>query len=192
MEVLGNVIDFGQVYVSTHKDTIHAVIKNICSSSIDISDVKLLGPDDYQFKILQEFNSNTIAPNEEKELTLQFTPEFFGRTCCDIGIFHNGVGSPARTQLYGEGIGIPTIAWLPDTTAKVGTKNYIIQLKAKFLYDTCMADMGFNAEIRFNYFAFLPIGQYIDSEIVNGDRVIRISGNKWYGFVSVNHHQTTS
>ena len=177
LKILTDIVDFGKVYVGTSKDTICTLIKNISSNTVYISNVMLLGPDTSHFKILQGLGSFPLAPDEEKELKLQFSPKYFGRTCCDVGFFYNDVGSPARAQLFGEGVGIPTLIRIPDTTAKIGTDNYKIPIYAKFLYDTSMTGLSFKAEIRIDAFAFLPYGNYITSEIINNERVINISGS---------------
>lgn len=69
------------------------------------------------------------------------------------------------------------LVWLSDLKAKAGDTNFCIPLKAKF---NCNCNnnlnLSFNAEIRFDATAFLPITSE-QGFVENGDRVLNINGN---------------
>ena len=104
LAVLCDWIDFGQVYLSEHKDTVKAIIENTGTASIEITKTEITGPDIDQFEIIDGGGSFTLNPGDERELTLRFEPEYLGKTSTNLKFYHNESGSPALTQLYGEGI----------------------------------------------------------------------------------------
>ncbi|MGE5480721.1 MAG: choice-of-anchor D domain-containing protein [Chloroflexota bacterium] len=97
-------IDFGKVNVKELKDTVVVLLKNISGGAIDISDVKLLGPDTEQFEVLEGGGAFALTSGQTRELKLRFQPIYVGRTSCMLGFFHNGINSPAKAQLFGEGV----------------------------------------------------------------------------------------
>ena len=104
LAVLCDWIDFGQVYLTEHKDTVKAIIENTGTASIEITKTEISGPDIDQFEIIDGGGSFTLNPGDERELTLRFEPEYLGKTSTNLKFYHNESGSPALTQLYGEGI----------------------------------------------------------------------------------------
>ena len=104
LAVLCDIIDFGQVYLKEHKDTVKAIIQNTGASSIEITKTEISGPDIDQFEIIGGGGSFTLASGEERELILRFKPEYLGKTSTNLNFYHKETGSPALTQLYGEGI----------------------------------------------------------------------------------------
>lgn len=111
LEVMTELIDFGCVRVEDRKDTLEFLLKNIGSTSVDITEVKLIGPDNKQFSLnetgIDTAEAFTIAPGEEKQLHVIFNPYSKGRTSGRIGYYYNGVGSPAVSRLFGEGCYVP-------------------------------------------------------------------------------------
>ena len=104
LSVMCDIIDFGQVYLKEHKDTIKAIIENTGTASIEITKTEITGPDIGQFEIIGGGGSFTLNPGDERELTLRFKPEYLGKTSTNLNFYHKEAGSPALTQLYGEGI----------------------------------------------------------------------------------------
>ena len=104
LAVMCDWIDFGQVYLTEHKDTVKAIIENTGTASIEITKTEITGPDLDQFEIIDGGGSFTLAPGDERELTLRFEPEYLGKTSTNLIFYHDESGSPASTQLYGEGI----------------------------------------------------------------------------------------
>ena len=104
LAVMCDWIDFGQVYLKAHKDTVKAIIENTGTASIEITKTEITGPDLDQFEIIDGGGSFTLAAGDERELTLRFKPEYLGKTSTNLNFYHKESGSPALTQLYGEGI----------------------------------------------------------------------------------------
>ena len=105
LELACDILDFGEVKTGSDKiiaDTV--LIKNISSESINITNVGQLGPDMDQFRIISGGEAFTLAPGEEQEMTLLFKPIYTGRTSGQIGFEYDGTGSPAKVQLFGEGV----------------------------------------------------------------------------------------
>lgn len=105
LQVLSKLIDFGTVEVTTKKDTAVFVVKNLDPAPLIITEVKMLGPDNAQFEIIEGGGSFQLTGNGSREMKLRFKPVSIGRTSCDIGFYFNGTGSPERAKLYGQGVG---------------------------------------------------------------------------------------
>ncbi|MCK4269071.1 MAG: hypothetical protein KAW93_01180, partial [Methanogenium sp.] len=77
-----------------------------------------------------------------------------------------------------------SLVWFPDTTASIGTRNYVIPLKAKFYTDTTVSDLRFNAEISFAADSYFP--DHLTKVIITDDRIenqkhsIKIKGTADY------------
>ena len=102
--VLSNDIDFGRVIVNNHKDTIiPALIKNISTSPVTITDIKLT-LDATQFSILAGGGGFTLSEGESRMVTLQFAPVRLGKTNALLSIDIVGSTSALQVALSGEGI----------------------------------------------------------------------------------------
>lgn len=103
--ILGDLIDFGQVKVGSHKDTLQVVtIKNIGTAPLSITNTRHGLPNDVDFSTLAGGGAFTLQPNEEKQMDLRFSPSDVGRTSGVLEFYYNGAGSPAIVRLFGEGI----------------------------------------------------------------------------------------
>lgn len=97
-------VDFGKVELKSSKDTIIALIKNEGTWVVYVNKTEIAGPDFDQFEIIGGGGSFKLNPGEERVLTLRFSPNYMGRTSTDLNFHYSGAGSPARAQLFGEGI----------------------------------------------------------------------------------------
>lgn len=105
LEVVENLIDFGEVNVGNSKDTLQTVtIKNIGSIPFTITETKHNYPNDVDFTTLDGGGNFTLQPDETRLMDLRFAPSDVGRTSGTLEFHYNGVGSPAVVQLFGEGI----------------------------------------------------------------------------------------
>jgi WD40 repeat protein len=130
LQIVTKILDFGKVEVGNDKvieDT--ALLKNISTVSVAITDVIQLGPDDKQFEIVSGGGKFILQSNEERKLTIRFKPLYAGRTTGSIGFKYDGPSSPAIVQLFGEGIG--GIVYVPNDSAYPGEKRYIRLLLGK-------------------------------------------------------------
>ena len=103
--VQSDIIDFGTVMVGKYKDTLQTVtIKNTGSVPITIIETKHNVPNVIDFSTLQGGGSFTLLPNEERLMDLRFKPTDVGKTSGMLEFHYNGIGSPTRIQLFGEGV----------------------------------------------------------------------------------------
>ncbi len=103
IRIVSDLIDFGKVYLNYYKDTtVSAVIENIGSNIVNISNVENAGPDKKQFSILKGGGSFTLSPGDKHEMELRFSALELGRTSGSIAFHHGNVGSPAIVQLFAE------------------------------------------------------------------------------------------
>lgn len=126
IKITTNLIDFGKVQIPDKKDSTVLIIQNISTTNdVNITSVELMGPDKEQFEILNP-GGFLLKKGDSKELNLRFKPKYIGRTSCDLGFYYSGTGSPARTQLFGTGIG--GLITVSNDSAFPGEKR-LIQLK---------------------------------------------------------------
>jgi hypothetical protein len=105
LEILSDLIDFGKVIVYSDKDTLQAVtIKNISSFPLNITETKHNKPNDKDFTTLAGGGAFTLQAGETCKMDLRFAPSDAGRTSGMLEFYYDGVGSPAKIQLFGEGI----------------------------------------------------------------------------------------
>jgi WD40 repeat protein len=104
IEITNKYVDFGKVFLGDRKDTLVAVLKNIGDKDIEIDSAAMLGPDKYQFKIIDGFQKQLVAAGDSLELQLSYIPQDSGRTNGVIGFYYDEIGSPTMVQLFGEGL----------------------------------------------------------------------------------------
>jgi WD40 repeat protein/uncharacterized protein YegL len=105
ISIENKLIDFGKVTVGRFKDTIAvATIKNIGSSQLNITKTQHNKPNDVDFTTLSGGSSFSLSPGETHEMNLRFTARDAGLTNGSLDFEYNGVGSPAKISLLGEGI----------------------------------------------------------------------------------------
>ncbi|MEI6089226.1 MAG: choice-of-anchor D domain-containing protein [bacterium] len=105
LQIISDTLDFGKIEIGTAKtfqDTV--LIKNISNSDLTIKNVVQLGPDKTQFEILNGGGPFTLQQDETRKLTIRFKPINIGRTSNFLGFEYDGLGTPAKVQLYGEGV----------------------------------------------------------------------------------------
>ncbi len=181
VQALGEVIDFGQVSISSMKDTvINVAIQNIGTAAVNFTGDMQLGPDITQYSVLAGGGAFTLQPNESRTVTLRFSPQFIGPTSGRVGFTHDAPGSPAMLTLFGWGIGGEV--YIPDDSAAPGehkgipillggsvTKNY-----------SKLGAVKFKAEIEFNSSILAPDGIVLPSVIDKGRRTLTIE-TSWDG-----------
>lgn len=105
LEIVNNLIDFGEVKVNTPRDSIQAVtIKNIGNSPLMIKSSNHNKPNDIDFTTQAGGGIFTLQPNDTCKMDLRFKPSDKGRTSGTLEFHYDGVGSPAIVQLFGTGI----------------------------------------------------------------------------------------
>jgi hypothetical protein len=107
IQVLGSVIDFGQVLVNTPKDTLRAItIKNTGTAPLTVASVRHAGPNDVDFTTIAGGGAFTLQPGDTARVDLRFLPTSAGRTSGQVLFEHDGPGSPTPVQLFGEGVAL--------------------------------------------------------------------------------------
>ncbi len=97
-------LDMGAVEVGTVKDTTFtAVLTNTSTASMNITSVRLTGPDKTQFKILSP-TTFTIAAGTSASVKLNFAPNQRGRTSTSITVQISNAVSLLELPVYAEGV----------------------------------------------------------------------------------------
>lgn len=180
LTVIQPYIDFQKVEIGDFKDTvISTVVKNKTNQNITCNEVQLMGPDDNHFDIIEGGHTFMLQPGETHQLKIRFTPEIIGRCNGVVAFHHNGIGSPSKVSLFGEGVyplvDTATIA-IGNGEGKAGDIISIpIYLKnvAKGVISPSIT--GFNVKISFNSSMLEPTIQTETSYIVNGKRTISLN-----------------
>ncbi len=175
IEILVDLVDFGVVKVGAIKDTaIAAVIRNTGSGSLVVSGTVQLGPDTAQFSVLSGVGGFSLGPGESRAMELRFAPTTPGRTSGRLGIYYNGVGSPAVIHLFGEGKGVQGMATLGIDTIKARAGDLVeIPMYLRNQQDLAVTGAtGFYTELRFNASLLSPFGATPKGVEINGDYTI--------------------
>jgi len=138
--ILSSAIDFGEVLLGSKKDTIQAVtIKNNRGVPLTITSTRHAGPNDVDFTTLSGGGNFILQPYDTARLDLEFFPKSEGRTSGQLLFDYNELGSPARVQLFGEGVPLRTSIKAQDITAQAGEK---VTLSLKLLTSTGLQVLG--------------------------------------------------
>lgn len=122
LQIIGSVIDFGNVLVGSRRDSVvTAVLRNTGITPIGVTVTQLGGPDNLQFSILSGTPMFTLAPGESRQITLRFAPTTVGRANGSV-VFTYGDGLRATVRLLGNGVLVlpvpPCTVRLNDTSAR--------------------------------------------------------------------------
>lgn len=121
VSIMSAAIDFGQVPLGSQKDTLKAVtIRNNRSVPLVITATRHSGPNAVDFTTLSGGGSFVLGPNDTARLDLAYLPATEGRTSGQLLFEYNDLGSPARVQLFGEGVPLRTTILAEDITARAG------------------------------------------------------------------------
>lgn len=108
--VTNRTVDFEEVKIKQHRDTLVAVLKNISLQPVIITGITFTGPNTSDFRLvgnsLQSVKTDTtyiLYPQATMSLRLRYKPTSAGRTSCQLQIAYNSPGSPATVQLFGTG-----------------------------------------------------------------------------------------
>lgn len=103
-------IDFEEVKIKQHRDTLVAVLKNVSLQPVMITSFSFEGPNITDFRLIgnpsQFIKTDTsyiIYPNGTISLRFRYKPSSAGRTSCQLKVAYNGFGSPVTVQLFGTG-----------------------------------------------------------------------------------------
>lgn len=175
LQLQAQILDFGKIELgndSTIRDT--ALIKNISSTFITITNTKQLPPDVTQFSIINGGGMFTLNPGETRKLTIKYKPIYGGRTTGRIGFEYNGTGSPAEVILYGEGIG--GLVYIADDSASPGESRNLLLILGKVKPEGIAAVASrFKAKIRFEGSVLCPTVN-VNKAYVNDSLIIDIEG----------------
>jgi WD40 repeat protein len=110
LQIVSKLIDFGRVTINKTKDTtVCIVLKNNGTTPISVHNTYQKGPDLNQFLIKNGGGSFVLYPDSVHSMVLTFAPTATGRTSGSIAFDHNGIGSPAVVQLFGDGRNPPIL-----------------------------------------------------------------------------------
>lgn len=176
IEVLSNIIDFGALHVGDRKDTAVVLIKNLSSETINITDTKMLGPDVKQFEIISGGGYFSLAPDSTRELVLRFEPVYIGRTSGGIGFFFNGIGTPARTHLFGQAVG-GRIYCTSDSASAGGRAVIYLKTVGVSINSFQKLASAFRANVEFNKTLLAPVDNTLISNVSEDSTTVELRGS---------------
>ncbi len=174
LQVISNVIDFGQVKIGDFKDTIITVaIQNIGSLPVNFSSTSQLGPDVKQFSLQFGDAPFTLQPNATQSVTLRFAPKYIGRTSGRIGFANNSPNSPAILSVFGQGLG--GLVSIKDDSGYAGDHKNIPMILEKVPITSVQSEAtNFSARITYDRTVLYPSsgsiqhGARFDTVSING------------------------
>lgn len=169
-------IDFGDVEVSTDKDTlIPIVLRNIGNTPLTIERSSITGPNISDFIQLSPFSTITLQPNEVISIELRFSPKVLGRTQSTVEFAHSGVGGVEKVFLFGKGIDYNQSIYSLGCQSIESTIGSIVSVPLAI--STIKTGNTFSNEIvkgfmKFNETILAPIQNTPKGVVINGDRII--------------------
>lgn len=170
------IIDFGDVEVSTNKDTIiPVVLRNVGNVPLTILGSSILGPNTIDFVQLSPTTSITLQPNDVISTELRFSPKVLGRTQSTIEFNHDGIGEKERVFLFGNGIDYNQSIYSLGCQTIESTVGSIVSIPLQVA--TIKSGNTFSNEIvkgfmKFNETILAPIQNTPKGVVINGDRII--------------------
>jgi WD40 repeat protein len=114
LEIVGGIIDFGQVSVGKFRDTLRAVtVRNVGTSPLPLTGMRHAGPNAVDFTTLAG-GAMTLQPGDTALVDLRYTPSTVGRTSGRLLFDYDGTGSPAEVMLFGEGVTVEAVGGIID------------------------------------------------------------------------------
>jgi hypothetical protein len=105
LQKFSGILDFQEVETDEFKDTVISyIIRNTSTGIIEVSDIKISGPDDDHFDIISGAAPRKLSPGDGVEMKLRFTPEDLTRRNGILEFHHDGAFSPEKINLFGKGI----------------------------------------------------------------------------------------
>jgi hypothetical protein len=174
IEATTDVVDFGQFELGEGKDTNVVLIKNVGVDDITITETKITGPDMEQFDMVP-LPSFTLVSGDDKELELNYTSIYGGRTSSIIEFHYDGVGSPLRSMLFAEGIGGEVYPQVPDAYVgdRVELGLHLGRIKPEGLDEVAT---NFSATVSYNSTLLAPIDKNMTVTTENTTSFIEIEG----------------
>ena len=175
IEATTDVVDFGQFELGDSKDTTVVLIENVGSTDITITETRITGPDLEQFTLLTSPTNFIIPAGNNKELKLNYTARYGGRTSSIIEFHYDGVGSPLRSMLFAEGIGGEVYPQVPDAYVgdRVELGLYLGRIKPEGLDEVAT---NFTATVSYNSTLLAPIDKNMSVTTENTTSYIEIEG----------------
>ncbi|MFA6233174.1 MAG: choice-of-anchor D domain-containing protein [Bacteroidota bacterium] len=174
-EIPLNIVDFGDVYLGTVKDTtISAAIRNAGSTPLTVTGTGQLGPDVSQFSEVSGGGGFTLAPAESRTMTLRFAPVRSGRSTGSIGFSIEGMEEQVPLLLVGNGICMHEEAVLALDTIRARPGDQVdipVYLRGTERI-LCDQTTGFRAGLRFNATLLVPVYPTPAGTLENGERTI--------------------
>jgi hypothetical protein len=175
IEATTDVVDFGQFELGDSKDTSVVLIENVGSTDITITETRITGPDLEQFTLLTSPTNFIIPAGNNKELKLNYTARYGGRTSSIIEFHYDGVGSPLRSMLFAEGIGGEVYPQVPDAYVgdRVELGLHLGRIKPEGLNEVAT---NFSATVSYNSTLLAPIDKNMTVTTENTTSFIEIEG----------------
>jgi WD40 repeat protein len=184
-----NLIDFGKVELGDSKDTIiNILVENKSQSDVIITGIRLQKPDTLHFNIISKTQKDVLRPNETMGFTIRYTPMALEVNNGTLVIENDGLVSPLKIGLLGEGIKtrMDTVTIVVgDATGKPGdiieVPIYVKNLSQLGFRETIT---GFKTNLRFNKSMLKPL-DYFPEWFDGQDRVMEVTLPSKFGSDSV-------
>lgn len=179
VELVNEIIDFGDIYVGAVSDSLAVpVLRNTGIGAVTVSSPVKIGPDSGQFNVLAPVDTRNLSPNETFFVDVRFIPVVQRQYTCRIELNVGGIDLPTVITLVGTGVSADaTMAIAIDTIhARVGEVVQIpITIKAQHNLSYSAA-RSINTELRYNASLLSPIGTTPTGILEGKQRIIPLEG----------------
>ncbi len=113
IELLSNIVDFGEVMVNKSKDSLVLLVHNKSPRRAQIDSIILTGNNPDRFKIIENVPF-FIGSGEKKEVLIRFSPNAIGKFSAEAECYYASPLAPAVLQLLGTGVFRPAEIFAAD------------------------------------------------------------------------------
>lgn len=165
--------DFGTTYLGNYIDTITtALVVNTTSQKVDIDSIVLSGTYRNDFAIVSGSNIKSLNGGEALPAVLRFQPKELGRKNAQLIVYFQGLGSPAKINLWGTSGNISPDSAMIFPGDVSGAPGETINLPIMM---TNYSNNGFLAkaakirfDLTFNATLLEPVGENV-KDVLNGN-----------------------
>jgi hypothetical protein len=175
VQTVSDTIDFGNIKIGNSRDTNAYIIKNISRNSIEITDLRIKGPDMNQFSIQEPGTDFKIESYDSLQVKLRFTANTPGGASTTLESYNYLTSTTLETILVGKGVGGNIQPSMKD--AFIG-ENSNLELHIDGINPSLLLNIAtnFSATVSYNSTLLAPIDKSIQVTTEDNKSFITIAG----------------
>ena len=176
VQTISDTVNFGDIKIGSLKDTNAYIIRNISRDQIDITDMKITGPEMNQFSIQESGTDFSIDSYDSLQVQLRFTASNPGVSMTTLQSYNYLTSTTLETVLLGKGVGGIIKPSMKD--AFIG-ENSNLELHLDGINPSLLLNIATNysATVSYNSTLLAPIDKSMLVTTEDNKSYIKINGN---------------